>query len=159
MRESPKNQISRRALTVWRITGFVAGLLFLAAVIGLNVLFAYQEWPMWVIAVLYLLAAVYLFYAAWLVPMLRHRVWRYEIHEHEVDLQYGLFVVRRVIIPMVKVQHVDTKQGPLLKKYGLATVEITTAATKHEIPALGVAEADGLRDFISRLARVTDDDE
>lgn len=59
---------------------------------------------------------------------------------------------------MARVQHVDMKQGPILRKYRLATITITTAATKHEIPALDIEEADELRLSISRLARVAKDD-
>ncbi|HLS67353.1 MAG TPA: PH domain-containing protein, partial [Pseudogracilibacillus sp.] len=62
------------------------------------------------------------------------------------------------IIPMIRVQHVDTKQGPILKRYSLATVSISTAATVHEIPALNEAEASVIRDRISVLARVDEDD-
>ncbi|WP_317907012.1 PH domain-containing protein, partial [Bacillus subtilis] len=47
---------------------------------------------------------------------------------------------------------------PILRKYNLASVQISTAATTHSIPALDVEEADQLRDSISRLARVTEDD-
>ena len=62
--------------------------------------------------------------------------WRYEISEHEIDLCYGLWIRKRTIIPMVRVQHVDTKQGPLMNRFGLASVTISTAAGSHEIPAL-----------------------
>lgn len=93
-----------------------------------------------------------------IIPNIRHRIWRYEVHENEIDIQHGIFVVTRVIVPMVRVQHVDTSQGPILRKYNLASVQISTAATTHSIPALDVEEADQLRDSISRLARVTEDD-
>jgi uncharacterized protein len=66
--------------------------------------------------------------------------------------------VKRTLVPMVRVQHVDTVQGPLLRKYGLATITISTAATTHEIPALDMFEADNLRSSISALARVAEDD-
>lgn len=55
-------------------------------------------------------------------------------------------------------QHVDTHQGPILRKYKLATVTVSTAATVHEIPALDLEEAEELRFFISNLARVAVDD-
>lgn len=89
---------------------------------------------------------------------MKHKYWRYEVLENEIDIQHGILVNKRVIVPMVKVQHVDTTQGPLLRRFHLSTVEISTAATKHLIPALDAEEADQLRDFISRLARVTEDD-
>ncbi|MFY4776720.1 PH domain-containing protein [Metabacillus sp. RGM 3146] len=159
MREAPENRISGKALTMWRISALLSSLFYLFVLIGVSVLFYFKEWPIWIVIALFCSWIIHLIYSAWLKPMLRHRVWRYEIHEQEIDLQYGMFTVRRVLIPMVRVQHVDTQQGPLLRKYQLATIEITTAATKHHIPALDVHEADQLRDYISRLARVTDDDE
>lgn len=116
------------------------------------------KWPVWIGI---LLAAVWLgisFVIIIMIPNIRHRVWRYEVHENEIDIQHGIFVVTRVIVPMVRVQHVDTSQGPILRKYNLASVQISTAATTHSIPALDVEEADQLRDSISRLARVTEDD-
>jgi membrane protein YdbS with pleckstrin-like domain len=59
---------------------------------------------------------------------------------------------------MVRVQHVDTQQGPILRKYDLASITISTAATNHTIPALITSEADELRSRISTLARVAEDD-
>lgn len=66
--------------------------------------------------------------------------------------------MKRTLVPMVRVQHVDTVQGPILKRYRLSTITISTAATVHEIPALDVEEAEELRHSISRLARVAEDD-
>jgi Uncharacterized conserved protein len=59
---------------------------------------------------------------------------------------------------MVRVQHVDTEQGPLLRHFGLSTVSISTAAGTHKIPALSDNVASSLRDAISELARVVDED-
>ncbi len=59
---------------------------------------------------------------------------------------------------MIRVQHVDTEQGPVLKKFGLATVSVSTAATTHNIPALALEEALELRDRIGILARVEEED-
>jgi Bacterial membrane flanked domain. len=59
---------------------------------------------------------------------------------------------------MVRVQHVDLEQGPILKKYRLATVRVHTAATPHAIPALEGEEADRLRSTIAQLAKVALDD-
>ncbi len=89
---------------------------------------------------------------------MRWKRWRYEVREQEIELQHGVFIVKRTLVPMIRVQHVDTQQGPILRKYELATVTVSTAATIHEIPALQLEEAEELRVFISRLARVADED-
>jgi uncharacterized protein len=158
MLSEPQKRISERALTVWRITGVIITLLllfFLGGVITLNVIF---DWPIWisVVAIILFLLAAYI--DSFLVPNLRWKHWRYEVREQEIEIQRGIFIIKRTLVPMVRVQHVDTEQGPLLRKYNLATVTISTAATIHVIPALDVEEAEEMRHAISRLARVAEED-
>jgi len=158
LRSEPKNQISRDGVKVWRITACITSFVLMLAAAGLIAAGEIFKWPVWIGI---LSAAVWLgisFVIIIMIPNIRHRVWRYEVHENEIDIQHGIFVVTRVIVPMVRVQHVATSQGPILRKYNLASVQISTAATTHSIPALDVEEADQLRDSISRLARVTEDD-
>jgi uncharacterized protein len=91
------------------------------------------------------------------VPFLRWRTWRYEIREQEIDLLHGALLVRRTLIPMTRVQHVESERTPLSDLFGLRAVTVHTAAGKHEIPALSEGEAATLRDRIALLARDTDD--
>jgi membrane protein YdbS with pleckstrin-like domain len=93
-----------------------------------------------------------------LVPELRWRRWRWEVREHEIDLQRGILVVRRTLIPMARVQHVETERGLIGQALGLSTVEIHTAAGSHEIPLLRDGDAGTIRARIAELAR-TDVDE
>ena len=154
----PEKRISERALTVWRITGVLQSiftLLLVAGAISLAVIFDWSNWVI-VVAVLVLIVESYLF--IYLLPQLRWNRWRYEVRDQEIELQHGVFIIKRTLVPMIRVQHVDTNQGPLLRKYQLATVLISTAATVHEIPALQLEEAEELRVMISRLARVADED-
>jgi len=90
------------------------------------------------------------------VPELRWRRWRWEVREHEIDLQRGIIVVRRTLIPMARVQHVETERGLIGQALGLATVEIHTAAGSHEIPLLTDFDAGMLRSRIAELARTDD---
>ena len=65
---------------------------------------------------------------------------------------------KRVIVPLVRVQHVQTKQGPILRANGLATVTISTAGESFEIPGLAEADAAALRDRVAELARLAKED-
>ncbi len=154
----PQKRISEKALSVWRITGAMTSVMIMVMAGGVIWLSNVFSWPVWVViaAVAAIILHVYLY--VYLFPLLRWKRWRYEVREQEIELQQGVFVVKRTLVPMIRVQHVDTRQGPLLKKYGLATVDVSTAATVHEIPALPMEEAEELRQFISRLARVADED-
>lgn len=158
LREQPKNQISKKALTAWKMGALISAGFWLLIVVAIGVGIYFLELSYWFLGLAAAVWVVYTIISVLVIPRVRHRVWRYEVHEHEIDLQFGLFVIKRVLIPMVRVQHVDTHQGPLLRRYKLASIEISTAATKHEIPALDLEEADLMRDHISKLARVTDDD-
>ncbi|AIZ59219.1 PH domain-containing protein [Bacillus safensis] len=158
MRKQPQRQISLNGLKVWRLQNGIISLIFLLIIIGVFVASYYFQWPYWIGAILSGLWVLQVIFGIWLIPKIRHHIWRYEVFENEIEIQHGLFRVTRVIVPMVRVQHVDTSQGPLLRRYRLASVQISTAATVHDIPALELEEADELRDYISRLARVTEDD-
>lgn len=158
MRKPPVNTIARDAIKAWKIKAAIyIGLLWLAVIAGivLSYIFKFSYWYMIVAGVIGLLAT-YLF--VFLLPKLRWRRWRYEVFEQEIYIQHGILIVSRTLVPMIRVQHVDTQQGPILKKYELASVTISTAATTHEIPALLEDDASELRDRISALARVDEED-
>lgn len=158
MKNQPAQRISKRALTLWRIYGVIHSFILLLITTGLNVAVFLWNWPWWLAAgaggVTVLDAILFI----WVIPGLRWKRWRYEVSEQNIDLQHGIFIITRTLVPMVRVQHVDTEQGPLLRKFRLSTISISTAATIHKIPALDEDEAERLRQSISSLARVAEDD-
>ncbi|WP_226576539.1 PH domain-containing protein [Halobacillus litoralis] len=158
MERQPVQRISKRALTLWRIYGGIQFSILLLISIGLVVATVLWEWPWWITAVAAALLLIDAVVFIWIVPGLRWKRWRYEVTEQDIDLQYGIFIITRTLVPMVRVQHVDTEQGPLLRKFKLSTISISTAATIHKIPALDEREAERLRQSISSLARVAEDD-
>ncbi|MFP7255751.1 PH domain-containing protein [Terribacillus goriensis] len=158
MKSQPRNKIAGNAKKVWRIN---ASLYMLLPVIAAGVLtFFWNTWsiPDAIIYIAWAIIAAGLIFFIWLLPALRWRRWRYEVFEQEIYIQSGIFIVTQTIVPMIRVQHVDTEQGPVLKKFGLATVSVSTAATTHNIPALALEEALELRDRIGILARVEEED-
>jgi membrane protein YdbS with pleckstrin-like domain len=66
-------------------------------------------------------------------------------------------VVRRTLIPMTRVQHVDTQRTPLSDLFDLRSVTVHTAAGSHSIPALREGDAAAIRDRIALLAREPDE--
>ncbi|MEW9503052.1 PH domain-containing protein [Jeotgalibacillus marinus] len=157
-RREPSTRISERALTVWKLYGWItAGIISLVAiaVITLSIIF---DWSNWFIVAAVVLPIIDIILFVYIFPTLKWKRWRYEVREEEIELQHGIFIVKRTLVPMIRVQHVDTEQGPILRKYRLSTISISTAATVHQIPALDLDEADSLRDSISALARVAEDD-
>jgi uncharacterized protein len=90
------------------------------------------------------------------VPQLRWARWRWDVSPEAIDIRSGTLTVRRTLIPMPRVQHVDTTSDLLEQQLGLATVEVHTAAGSHKIPLLTMYDAGVLRDRIAELARTAD---
>ena len=91
-------------------------------------------------------------------PSFLARTWRYEITPEEIYLQRGFLVIRRTVIPLVRIENVDTVQGPLASALSVMSVTVSTAAGSHEIPALSNDVAETLRDQIAVWAREAQDD-
>ena len=158
MKTEPAERLDPRAKVLWRITGTLGALPLLAA--G-----AFASWALLrvvevppLLGVAPFLAALGLFAVlATVVPDLRWRRWRYEIREDEVDLQRGIVWVSRTLVPLARIQHVDTQSGPLQRRFGLATVVFFTAAGPNQIPELSAPVAAQVRDRIAELTPEQDE--
>ncbi len=158
MRHDPDQRIDLKAVQYWRYSNIIGSIFLLLIPAAYYGAARIWRWPTWITIALLLLTLVIAIFNIFLKPEITWRTWRYNVSEQEIDLSYGVFIKTRTLIPMVRVQHVDTQQGPLLRHFGLSTVSISTAAGAHEIPALADDVAASLRDAISQLARVVDED-
>lgn len=116
------------------------------------------NWWAWLFYVLIGLTVVYTPLDYFVFPKIRQRYYSYRLNEEELEIQHGMFTVKRVLVPMIRVQHVTIEQGPIMRKYGLAELQISTAATSHSIPGLKMREAEQLKRQIGELAKVSDED-
>ena len=158
MREQPKYQLPKKAQTVWRLYGLIQTVILALLAAGSIIMTVKFDWPLWIMWIAIAIVLLSILCSIVIFPNIRWKIWRYEVREQEIEIQSGLFVVKRTLIPMVRVQHVDIEQGPILKKYNLANISISSAATVHTIPMLELENADMLRTKISELARVAEDD-
>lgn len=148
----PEHRLPPEARGYWRISGLLSSLPVFAAALWLG------SYLPGVRLLLVLAALAVVVVAVVVVPPLRYRRWRYAIREHEIDLSHGTLVARRTLVPMRRVQHVETESGPLQGSYGLASVSFHTAAGALEIPALKQWEAEEVRRRIGELAAAERDD-
>ena len=92
-------------------------------------------------------------------PPSRYRAWGYELRPGDVRIRHGVWWRTVTIVPHVRIQHVDTRQGPLERMLGLATLVLFTAGTVGaavEIPGLAVGEAERLREHLALLSGTDD---
>lgn len=147
-------------MKVWRVNALISNaviaLLLLAVAIALTTLTDLNTVLIWGIFIALVIVNVVL--EVFIIPSIRYARWRYEVTTTEIDIMKGIVIKHRVIVPLVRVQHVETSKGPVLQAFKLASVEISTAGSNFSIPGLEEEEADLLRDQVSVLARIAQED-
>ena len=70
------------------------------------------------------------FFSAWwvlVVPSRRYRRWRYALGDDRLRVERGYFFYTDTVVPLGRIQHIDVEQGPIMRRYGLATLTVHTA--------------------------------
>ena len=163
MRPMPANQLNPKVKNVWRISDAIwITLVYLCCALPFLLVALLDSsvgaWVWMVLGVLTGLYAAMLIIFLGVLPPIRYIRWRYEVGENHLEIAKGIIWRKRYMIPFVRVQSTDTKQGPILRAFGLASVTTATAAGEHSIPGLEFGEADHLRDRIAEQARLAQED-
>jgi membrane protein YdbS with pleckstrin-like domain len=143
------------AVSLWRIAGLGRAALFTAGAAGVEVL---ADLPL-PTGLLTAALAVIALALALAVPPLRYRAWGFDLRDDHVYLQHGVLFRTTSIVPHARIQHVDTRHGPIDRWLGLASLVVFTAGTRGAIvtiPALDQHEAETLRDRLAALSGAGD---
>lgn len=92
-----------------------------------------------------------------LIPY-RYTFHRYELASEDLAFQTGFIFRSTTYVPINRIQHIETEQGPFLRHENLIELVIHTAATKHKILGLDVDEAQQLRAQIIEMVRQAKED-
>ena len=162
MKPLPENQLDPRVKNVWRLNDALWISIICASTLGLVQLLRLDPGMAGLANILTLagLAVWVGLLVVWLavLPPIRFVRWRYEVTDDYLDIARGIFWRKRFTIPFIRVQNTDTRQGPILRAFGLSTVTVSTAAGEHAIPGLDMQVADQLRDKAAELARLARED-
>lgn len=120
---------------VWLLAGWPWGLVVVGAALALT------GWRLWHIG-------------RWV------RAWGYTECDDDLYLTRGLWFRELTVVPYGRMQAVRVTSGPLLRAYGLATVQLVTASLQSnaEIPGLTQADAEALRDRLIAIGIGNPDD-
>ena len=105
-----KNEIHPDMVKVWKVRAVIEegiGILVILAYLFLMIKF---DWWAWILYVLIGLTVALAPLEYFVFPKLRQRYYSYQLNEEELEIQHGLFVVKRVLVPMIRVQHVTIEQ-------------------------------------------------
>jgi membrane protein YdbS with pleckstrin-like domain len=83
----------------------------------------------------------------------RVRAWGYAERDEDLLVRRGVMFRRLSVIPYGRMQYIEVTAGPFERAFGLATVQMHTAAAASDarIPGLEAKEAARLRDQLTEL--------
>ena len=82
----------------------------------------------------------------------------YQVREQDVSYRSGVLVKRVATVPFVRVQHARIRQGPVQRRFGLATVEVNSAGPDLMIKGLGADQAERLKGLVVERAGDLDEE-
>ncbi len=146
-----------RVVALWRIQALVgfatlfgpltlvaAGVLF--TVLGMGPALAAALGSMALLLLVLLIVQV----GVW--PPLSYDRFRYAVRDRDLWVARGVLFRQQSVIPHARIQHVDTRQGPVERIFGLTRLLVFTAsgmAADGGIPGLDSATAEALRDDLA----------
>ena len=137
--------VDRATISVWRWQAVLATAIPAVASLGLVARFGAPALfvPLLIVAIGATLV--------WVWPEACFRRLRYGIDATGIAIERGILWRSRIALPRARIQHTDVSQGPLQRRFGVATLKLYTAGsryTKIELPGLAHADALALRDAL-----------
>ena len=127
---SPAHHVSPAARWLWALQGAIF-LAVVAAVVLVVTTAVDDELPGWlgtVLAVLRWLLVPIAVVSIVVEPMWRYRVHRWEVTDEAVYTLEGWLTRTWRIVPISRIQTVDTTRGPLQQLFGLTSISVRTAS-------------------------------
>ena len=148
---APTHQVSDRAIPYWTVSALAGDALLLAGAVAAYVLV--PGVPAWA-GLLVVAAAVLAVLHVVLMPRIRYRVHRWEVTDTAVHTRSGWIGRETRIAPISRVQTVDSRQGALMRLFGLASITVTTASAAGPI-TVDCLDEHVARDVVARLTAIT----
>lgn len=148
---APAHRVSPRAIGYWRTSALIGDVVL--AVIALAAYLLLPEWPWWATVIAVALAVAALVHVV-LMPRIRYAVHRWEVTEIAIHTLSGWIGRETRIAPLSRVQTVDSRQGALMRLYGLASLTVTTASAAGPI-TIDCLDAQTARQLVAQLTEIT----
>lgn len=133
------NKVDPAAIKGWRISQIIKFIIALLASIGIGII-AYmiisQSVANKIIIGILIAFMIYRLIALVVFPNYEYAQWGYIIEDDKIVIKHGIFFIKTVIVPVIRIQNITLSQGPINRKLGLYNIEIALASGNHDISGL-----------------------
>jgi membrane protein YdbS with pleckstrin-like domain len=151
----PRNKLDRRAPMLWALKGLIDSVILLVGV-AIVTRFVPDEFQQWMTMLLGISIALAVLVTV-VVPIWRYRVHRWEVTEDAVYASRGWWRQEWRIAPISRLQTIDTVRGPLQRRFGLASLTVTTASAAGPILIEGL-DGEVARELSTQLTAISAQD-
>ncbi|AVQ33494.1 hypothetical protein C7J88_04650 [Staphylococcus muscae] len=148
------NKMAPEARKVMRIASMIitAAILILAIASFVSSYFisSFESQLKWVALLLVIIAVLYAVVFVWLKPLYTYHVFRYHFSEQGIVVREGFIFVQQTQVPLFRIQNIDMDEGFIMRKYGLATLTISTAGGNVEISLIEKEQALKIKQLIQQ---------
>ncbi|QLK86486.1 PH domain-containing protein [Staphylococcus sp. 17KM0847] len=158
MTDGNYRRMAEQAPKVMRIVSLIISVIIgILAVLHLIVSFfvPFQTIMWWIAAGLLVVLILFLIIFVWLKPAYAYHIFRYNYSEQGVVVRKGFIFVKELKIPLFRIQNIDIDEGFIMRKYGLATLTVSTAGGNAQIQLIPKKEALKIKRIIQK--RILDD--
>ncbi|GGI00638.1 PH domain-containing protein [Mammaliicoccus vitulinus] len=146
----PRYRMDKKGMTVERIGSLITISIF--TLISIILLVVFEIWlkdvSKWFLSIPLAIIVFTCIYGMIIQPYYMYRNFRYEIHDDEINIKSGIFMIRETTIPMGRIQNVDLYEGFIMRKYHLANITLSTAGGNETIQYLNKDKANDLKHAI-----------
>lgn len=146
-----EHQLDPRAVVVerianWLVVGPILAGLWTAILLVVSLVDALPGWGAALLLLGGSVAVVVLSLVAHRRPVIVHRHTAYKVDGRGIEIRRGILWRKMIHVPRSRVQHTDVSQGPLERRYDLATLILYTAGTSYaRVDLHGLDHATALR--------------
>ncbi len=141
-------RLDKKIRAVWIATSAIIGG-FLGLIIAIFAHIAFQS------AALTALAFIVLPFLLVTYSQYRYRNWFFQVHDDHLEINHGVIRKVSMVVPYVRVQHIDTNRGPVERFLGLASLRVYTAGSRGadmRIPGLKRHRAEEMQEELKAKA-------
>jgi len=138
------------AIKVWRIANTIWAVILIVLLASLSTVrhFFFNWIPLVIVGSFGSLIILQIIWFIWIEPRIAYKTHEYQVGETELITRSGIFIKRESIIPFVRIQNVETQVGPIMKRFNLKSVEVTTAGGATQIELINSTEAEHIKKVI-----------
>ncbi len=155
-----ENKLPKSIKKVWRNTGLLnLAITSIGFFVGVFLSFNDNFEGIWFFVwIIYMIFMGLIFIPYFILIPFRYNYFCYEITEDDIVYQKGFFFRKITYVPINRIQHIETEQGPFLRLEKLMELKIHTAATVHRIAGLSIEDSLSLREqIIEKMKEASED--